>query len=419
MSEVEQITIDVPEGTILSKNITLPYDCKVNGINQNIMVLGNAMDGVERHFISPNIKQGSSNFIITDKGGSMFYEYSAELEAMGYSVKKIDLVDCLSNVTYDPFHYVRKKDDSRTCRDLCDFGYVEDICKLVKTIVKYTVDASCEYFAKIEEDIFVILMLFEYLAENNPSFCGFLSRLHNITSSIHAVSEIRELSKDVAEMCSDKQCKTIIGRINTYSDKAIESILVSLEYDMACFYFYNKRCPMKNDTLNLDEYFDTKCALFISCSLNDSFCKPLLGLIIEQAADFLYRPCLPEYNRPANYMNRFIVNAADIIFTTELMDIIQTSSYSNMSFCIITGAFFQLGNEPIRTNIISYCDSILTLGILAIDDAIKLSTFAAKYRPVGQQTGMTSSQIMKKTASECFVFINGYCVKKDKKYDSV
>ena len=86
-------TSDGPKNMILSEEIKLAIDNRHTRRNCNTLVIGGSGAGKSRFFVSPNILQYNSNFVITDPSGELLRDYGKALEDNGYQVKVFNLTD--------------------------------------------------------------------------------------------------------------------------------------------------------------------------------------------------------------------------------------------------------------------------------------------------------------------------------------
>ena len=108
---------------ILSRDMSLSMDSAKTRRNTNICVIGSAGSGKTYNIVIPNLLQANSNYVVSDPGGYLFYNYAKYLEYMGYKVKCINLVHTDQSNHYNPFRYIRSD---------------EDIMNLVNTLISNT-----------------------------------------------------------------------------------------------------------------------------------------------------------------------------------------------------------------------------------------------------------------------------------------
>lgn len=93
--------------TILAKGKTLTMDTWKSRLNNNVMLVGASGRGKTRNFIKPNIMQMNSSYVISDPKGTLILELGDMLQAHGYRVKVLNLLDMEHSDAYNPFRYIR------------------------------------------------------------------------------------------------------------------------------------------------------------------------------------------------------------------------------------------------------------------------------------------------------------------------
>ena len=97
--------------TILAHQKMLTMDTWQSKLNNNICLVGASGRGKTRNFIKPNIMQMNSSYVISDPKGTLLPELGNMLEAHGYKIKVLNLLDMEHSDAYNPFNYVRTDDD--------------------------------------------------------------------------------------------------------------------------------------------------------------------------------------------------------------------------------------------------------------------------------------------------------------------
>lgn len=103
-------TFNLP-GTILAEGLTVGTDMYETQLNNNVAVFGTPGGGKTQGFVKPNIMQMNSNYVVTDPKGNLCDELRPMLEAAGYKVLRLDLVNPLRSNGYNPFRYLRNDED--------------------------------------------------------------------------------------------------------------------------------------------------------------------------------------------------------------------------------------------------------------------------------------------------------------------
>ena len=84
----------------------LSIDAQATRRNLNTAVIGGSGSGKTATHVIPNILKGSMNYACTDPKGELYAKTGGKLEKMGYTVKRLDLVDLTSETKFNPMRYI-------------------------------------------------------------------------------------------------------------------------------------------------------------------------------------------------------------------------------------------------------------------------------------------------------------------------
>ena len=79
--------------------------------NLNILVCGGSGAGKTRFFAKPNIMNANTSFVCLDPKGELLRDTGNLLNAKGYDIKVIDLINMEKSYCYNPFVYLRNDND--------------------------------------------------------------------------------------------------------------------------------------------------------------------------------------------------------------------------------------------------------------------------------------------------------------------
>lgn len=106
------------DATIFGKQTYLPIDFH-HARNDNTLVVGSSGTGKTYSFVEPNVLQANANYVIADAKGDILADTGRSLQAQGYQLQVLNLVDLQHSMTYNPFLLHAKPDG----RDLiCSSG---------------------------------------------------------------------------------------------------------------------------------------------------------------------------------------------------------------------------------------------------------------------------------------------------------
>jgi len=117
-----------PENNIiLTQTEQLTMNSRPNPVkyarNKNVLVIGGSGSGKTRFFLTPNLMQMHSSYVITDPKGELMNECGKMLADNGYKIKVLNTINFSKSMKYNPFQYIRSE---------------KDVLKLVNTIIMNT-----------------------------------------------------------------------------------------------------------------------------------------------------------------------------------------------------------------------------------------------------------------------------------------
>ena len=99
------------ENKILTQNVAIGLDGRKHRRNLNTLVCGGSGAGKTRFFAKPNLCQANSSYVVLDPKGELLVSTGKLLEAKGYSIRVLDLINMDRSHCYNPFVYLRDDDD--------------------------------------------------------------------------------------------------------------------------------------------------------------------------------------------------------------------------------------------------------------------------------------------------------------------
>ena len=99
------------QNKLLTQNTAIGLDGREHRRNLNVLVCGGSGSGKTRFYAKPNIMQANTSFIVLDPKGELLRDTGHLLEANGYEIKVLDLINMEKSDCYNPFVYI--KDDKR------------------------------------------------------------------------------------------------------------------------------------------------------------------------------------------------------------------------------------------------------------------------------------------------------------------
>ena len=270
------------ENILLTRNVRLGLDTHRHQRNLNVLVIGGSGSSKTRGYALPNILQANSNYVITDPKSEILNATGSFLQAKGYDIRVLNLVNFEQSDGYNPFHYLR--DD-------------KDVLKLVNTLIQSTTPKQSHeadpFWVKAETALLqaIILLLFHEAPEYEQNF-----------PMVMRLLEFAEVKEDDEEHVSPldmlffslerEQPDHIAARqyrvFKMAAGKTAKSILISCAVRLAAFNLPQVRQITDHDDMDLYSLGEKPCALFAVIPDNDTTFNFLVSILYAQAFQALY-----------------------------------------------------------------------------------------------------------------------------------
>ena len=96
---------------LLTQNVRIGLDGRKHLRNLNVMVVGGSGSGKTRFYAKPNVMQANTSFVVLDPKGEILRDTGSLLEAKGYEVRVLDLINMERSHCYNPFAYITSDKD--------------------------------------------------------------------------------------------------------------------------------------------------------------------------------------------------------------------------------------------------------------------------------------------------------------------
>ena len=267
---------------LLTQNVAIGLDGKKHRRNLNVLVCGGSGAGKTRFYCKPNIMQANTSFIVLDPKGEIVRDTGKLLEAQGYEVKVLDLINMEKSHCYNPFVYL--KDDN-------------DVQKLVTNLFKSTTPKGAQsndpfwdtaasmlllalifylkYEAPEEEQNFPMVMEMLRAGDISDEDDGSFSPLDNLFYDLEAIAPAHIAVKYYKDYHSG-------------SAKTLKSIQITLAARLEKFNLASLASLVATDELDLPSMGEKKTALFALIPDNDSSFNFLVSILYTQLFQQLF-----------------------------------------------------------------------------------------------------------------------------------
>ena len=251
-----------------------------NARNLNCCVIGSSGSGKTRFWLTPQLLQAHSSYVVVDPKGGTLEQCGAFLQKQGYRVKVFNSIDFSKSMHYNPLAYIRNE---------------ADILKFVDTLIANTKGDGKEgdpFWTKAETLLYCALIayiIFEGPVEDRNlntlvDMIGGMEVKENDENFMNAVDYMfAGLEKRKPDCFAVKQYK----KYKLASGKTAKSILISCGARLAPFDIPQLREIMSYDELGLDRVGDRKTALFFLISDTTPTYNFLVALAFSQMFNLL------------------------------------------------------------------------------------------------------------------------------------
>ena len=347
------------ENKILTQNVAIGLDGRKHRRNLNTLVCGGSGAGKTRFFAKPNLCQANSSYVVLDPKGELLVSTGKLLEAKGYSIRVLDLINMDRSHCYNPFVYLR--DDN-------------DIQRLVTNLFKNTTpkgSQSQDPFWDQAATMLLLALAFYLHYEAPPEEQNFpmvmeMIRAGDVREDDDTYKSALDILFERLEMRNPEHIALKYYRnYHSGSGKTLKSIQITLISRLEKFNLDSLASITQNDELELWSLGEQKTAIFAVIPDNDSSFNFLVGMLYTQLfqqlyhqADFIHGGRLPV---PVHFlMDEF----ANVALPDEFDKLLSTMRSREISVSIIIQNLAQLKAlfEKQWESIVGNCDEFLYLG---------------------------------------------------------
>ena len=329
-----------------------------NARNLNACVIGSSGSGKTRFWLTPQLLQAHSSYVVVDPKGGTLDQCGRFLQREKYRVRVFNSIDFSKSMHYNPLAYIKTE---------------SDVLKFVTALIANTKGdgkEGDEFWTKAETLLYCALVA--YIVFEGPEEERNMNTLVEMINSMEVREDDETFKNAVDYMFDGLERRSpqhfAVRQYKKYklaSGKTAKSILISCGARLAPFDIPQIREIMSYDELELDRLGDEKSALFFLISDTDTTYNFLVALAFSQMfnllcerADNTYGGRLPHHVRvlwdeAANTGQ--VPGLEKIVAVIRSREISLTLFYQAMSQC---KALYKDHSETIMGNM----DSIVFLG---------------------------------------------------------
>ena len=251
-----------------------------NARNLNFCGIGSSGSGKTRFWLTPQLLQAHSSYVVVDPKGSVLGQVGTFLQNRGYKIKVFNSIDFSKSMHYNPLSYIRNE---------------ADILKFVNALISNTKGEGKEgdpFWQKSETLLYCALIA--YIIFEGPEEDRNMNTLVDMISGMEVKEDDDEFMNAVDYMFKGLEKRKpdcfAVKQYKKYklaSGKTAKSILISYGARLAPFDIPQLREIMSYDELELDRMGDRRTATFFCISDTDSTYNFLVALAFSQMFNLL------------------------------------------------------------------------------------------------------------------------------------
>ena len=329
-----------------------------NARNLNACVIGSSGSGKTRFWLTPQLLQAHSSYVVVDPKGGTLDQCGRFLQREKYRVRVFNSIDFSKSMHYNPLAYIKTE---------------SDVLKFVTALIANTKGdgkEGDEFWTKAETLLYCALV--SYIVFEGPEEERNMNTLVEMINSMEVREDDETFKNAVDYMFDGLERRSpqhfAVRQYKKYklaSGKTAKSILISCGARLAPFDIPQLREIMSYDELELDRLGDEKSALFFLISDTDTTYNFLVALAFSQMFNLLCERADNTYGGRLPYHVRVLWDEAantgqvpgleKIVAVIRSREISLTLFYQAMSQC---KALYKDHSETIMGNM----DSIVFLG---------------------------------------------------------
>ena len=243
--------------------------------NNNVAIIGGSGSGKTAFWLTPNLLQMHSSYVVTDPKGGVVVNCGMALLKFGYKIRIFNTIDFKESMHYNPFAYIHSE---------------KDILKLVTTLIANTKgegNGGDPFWEKSE--ILLYCALIGYIHYEAPIEEQNFATLIELINAMEVREDDEDFKNPVDLMFEELELRKpkhfAVRQYKKYklaAGKTAKSILVSCGARLAPFDIQELREITAYDELHLDTIGDEKTALFLIMSDTDATFNFLISMIYSQ-----------------------------------------------------------------------------------------------------------------------------------------
>lgn len=329
-----------------------------NSRNLNCCVIGSSGSGKTRFWLTPQLLQAHSSYVVVDPKGGVLGQVGTFLQKQGYKIKVFNSVDFSKSVHYNPLAYIKTE---------------SDILKFVNALIENTKGDGKEgdpFWTKAETLLYCALI--GYIVFEGPEEERNINTLVDMINSMEVKEDDENFKNAVDYMFIGLEKRTpnhfAVRQYKKYklaSGKTSKSILISCGARLAPFDIGQLREIMSYDEMELDRMGDRKTATFFIISDTDTTYNFIVALAFSQMFNLLCERANNKHGgRLPHHVRVLWDEAANTGQVPQLEKLVAVIRSREISLCLFLQAQSQLKAlyKDHAETIMGNMDSVIFLG---------------------------------------------------------
>ena len=329
-----------------------------NARNLNACVIGSSGSGKTRFWLTPQLLQAHSSYVVVDPKGGTLDQCGRFLQREKYRVRVFNSIDFSKSMHYNPLAYIKTE---------------SDVLKFVTALIANTKGdgkEGDEFWTKAETLLYCALV--SYIVFEGPEEERNMNTLVEMINSMEVREDDETFKNAVDYMFDGLERRSpqhfAVRQYKKYklaSGKTAKSILISCGARLAPFDIKELRELMETDEMELDTLGDRKTALFVIISDTDDTFNFVVSILYTQLFNLLCDKADDEYGgRLPVHVRCLLDEFANIGQIPKFEKLIATIRSREISASIILQSQSQLKAiyKDNADTIVGNCDTTLFLG---------------------------------------------------------
>ena len=343
---------------LLTQHVAIGLDGRKHRRNLNVLVIGGSGAGKTRFYCKPNLMQANTSFVVLDPKGEQLRDCGHLLEANGYEVRVLDLINMEKSHCYNPFVYLRNDND---------------VQRLVTNLFKSTTPKGAQsqdpFWDTAAQMLLLALIFFlKYEApedEQNFAMVMDMIRYGEVDEEDNMPSALDILFSDLRTRDPGHIALKYYDAYHSGAAKTLKSIQITLAARLEKFNLESLASLTITDELDLPSLGEKKCAVFALIPDNDTSFNFLVSILYTQLFQQLFECADAKYGGSLPVHVHFLMDEfANVSLPEDFDKILSVMRSRGVSVSIILQNLAQLKAlfEKQWESIVGNCDEFVYLG---------------------------------------------------------